>query len=165
MHSVKTKQMKYTAEAKLIMPVNKCKIIEKFDDCNYHDGTPFYTVSDCNGRKKSVFESHCPELYNLTCNGGTSVATTAPTISPYYNPADTNPNCMNATAQQCFDVTYQSNCQNTCANIFNNSTSQPTQSCVDEYEICSNYTTQDCNGPYATRIQSACPRTCGLCSQ
>ena len=33
MHSVKTKQMKYTAEAKLIMPVNKCKIIEKFEEC------------------------------------------------------------------------------------------------------------------------------------
>ena len=30
MNSVKTKQMKYTAEAKLIMPVNKCKTIEKF---------------------------------------------------------------------------------------------------------------------------------------
>ena len=33
MNSVKTKQMKYTADAKLIMPVNKCSIIEKFTEC------------------------------------------------------------------------------------------------------------------------------------
>ena len=151
MNSVKTKQMKYTAEAKLIMPVNKCKTIEKFTDDSWCQNK---LENNSNNDLKSFCaipfnQSHC----NNICNPS---STTAPTTSPYYNPADTNHVCMNATVQQCFDVNYQNNmCPNTCNNILNSQ--QLSNGLSQDLPSCKNYTPSECR---QYNMSNDCPNLC-----
>ena len=148
MNSVKTKQMKYTAEAKLIMPVNKCKIIEKFtDDIWCKNKLVNNSNNDLNSFCNNSFnQSHCPD----TCNP--SAPTAAPTDGPQCIPY-TN---LGSDEKSKFCSQYSNACPVTC----NNPISQQTNNglTLDPEDCKSEATVNTCFFAYDT--QKKCPNTC-----